>query len=59
MKHWRIWLVALVIVSSVVFCADRPKEHIEHEGPYEGGPWIHPDILEQEKEAILWALNKR
>ena len=42
MKHWRIWLVALVIVSSVVFCADTPKEHIEHEGAYEGGPWVLP-----------------
>ena len=42
MKHWRVLVVVLVIVSSVVFCADKPKEHIEHEGAYEGGPWVLP-----------------
>ena len=42
MRHWKVLLVVLVIVCSVVFCGERPKEHINHEGAYEGGPWVLP-----------------
>ena len=35
-------VLVIVIVCSVCFCGERPKEHIEHEGAYEGGPWILP-----------------
>ena len=42
MKHWKVLVVVLAIVCSVVFCGERPKEHTEHEGAYEGGPWVLP-----------------
>ena len=42
MRHWKVLLVVLAIVCSVVFCGERSQEHIEHEGAYEGGPWVLP-----------------